>query len=349
MKKHQTFITAYFIAIILLFHTFNSFGQADTIRPVHVGLVYPISSNGLRATDYTNRFSLHAIAGLSKNETALSIAGAANIVKQNANGAQIAGAVNLIGNDASGVQIAGFANLVKKNVEGAQIAGFLNMAENAGAVQIAGFSNIVGKNSKGLQLSGFFNKSENVNVQIAGFLNVAKKVKGVQLAGLINIADSSDYPIGIFNFIKSGEKSVSITIDETMTGMASFRSGGRILYGIAGIGYNFKNNERPLYAVEAGLGAHIPVTERFRINLEAVSLTLSDFKKGTYMKSSLRILPAYRVGSRIEIFAGPTINYVNYSKESGKGLVDKYLWSRTRQDDFQGLFAGFTGGVQILL
>jgi hypothetical protein len=362
MKKQ---IVSLLLFSFLLFFAGKSFGQNDSIRPVHVGLIYPLSSNGVQAAKYTNRFSLHAVAGLSRNETSVAIAGAANVIKQdasgaqiagaintvgrNAKGAQVAGAVNVVGNDASGLQIAGAVNYIKNHGSGYQLAGFANVAGSGSGVQVAGFSNAVTRDLKGVQVAGFLNKSGDVNSQIAGFLNVARNVKGIQLAGFLNIADSSDYPIGIFNFIKNGEKSIGLSIDETMTGLVSFRSGGRVLYGIAGVGYNFKENDRNLFAAEVGMGAHIPVARTFRINTEAINLTLSDFKKGTYMKSSLRILPAYRVGNRIELFAGPTVNYVNYSKETGQGLVDHYFWKKLRQDDFQGLFVGFTGGIQVIL
>jgi len=346
MKNSTTILI---LTLQISLYSFVVSGQSDSTRPVHVGLVYPISSNGLKAAEYTNRFSLHAIAGLSKNETTVAISGAANVVRHNGNGALISGAINAVGNNARGLQLAGLSNIVKNDASGGQVAGFLNLSGSANGAQIAGFANIAARNTKGLQLSGFINKSRDADVQVAGFINVAKNVKGVQLAGLINIADSSDYPIGLFNFIKSGEKSISVTVDETMTGLASFRSGGRVLYGIVGAGYNFQKNDKPLYAVEAGMGAHFAVARNFRVNLEAVNLALSDFKEGTYMKSSLRILPAYRVSSHVVLFVGPTINYVNYSKEKGKGLVDRYLWSKLRQDDFQGLFLGFTGGLQIML
>jgi hypothetical protein len=347
------------------FYAGKSFGQKDSLRPAHIGLVYPISSNGVKAADYTNRFSLHAIAGVSRNETYVGIAGAAQVIKHNASGVQvsgavntvgrdaegvqIAGAVNVIGNNADGVQVAGAVNFIRNHASGSQIAGFANVAGSASAVQIAGFGNIAKSDVRGVQVAGFLNKAGNVNGQIAGFLNVARTVKGVQLAGFLNIADSSDYPIGIFNFIKSGEKSVSLTFDESRTGLVSFRSGGRVLYGIAGIGYNFKDTHRNHYAAEAGLGAHIRLGRSFRINTEAVNLSLTDFKKGTYLKSSLRILPAYRPGSRVEVFAGPTINYVNYSKESGNGLVGRYLWSRLRHGDFQGLYLGCVAGIHIMM
>lgn len=350
MKKSSEILSRIFFATIFFGAiAFSSFGQSDSIRPIHVGLVYPISSNGLSAANYTNRFSLHTIAGISKNEMGAAIAGTANIVKQNASGALIAGAVNIVGNNAKGWQVAGVSNVIKNNANGWQLAGVMNLAGSSHGVQIAGVGNMTAGNAKGLQVAGVINKSRNTNGQIAGVINIAKNVRGIQLAGLINIADSSDYPIGLFNFIKSGEKSISVTIDETMTGMTSFRSGGKVLYGIVGIGYNLKETNRSLYAVEAGMGAHIPILSNLRVNLEAVNLTLSDFKKGTYMKSSLRILPAYRISDRFVVFAGPTINYVNYTKESGKGLVDRYLWSKLRQDDFQGLFLGFSGGIQVML
>lgn len=342
-----------------------SFAQDDSLARIHIGFVYPISSNGQKASIYTNKFSLHAIAGLSKAETGFTLSGVSSLIRENAGGVQItgaanviggsasglqlAGAVNVIGKDASGAQVAGFSNVIKGDVKGAQIAGFMNLTGAVNSGQIAGFANISTKNGNGFQLSGFLNKAQNVNSQISGFANIARKVKGVQLAGFINIADSSDYPIALFNFIKNGEKSVSLSIDETMTSMASFRSGGRVLYGITGVGYNLKDNDEPLYGVEAGLGAHISVADPFRINLEAVSQSLTDFKGGNYFKNSLRILPAYKVGQRFEIFAGPTFNYVSYEREDNYGFIKKFIWKNDGTKDFQGVYVGFSAGVQVIL
>ncbi|MCE7043200.1 hypothetical protein [Dyadobacter sp. CY312] len=348
MKKYSGIIKRVLHTVILSGIVFSSFAQSDSIRPFHIGLVYPISSNGLKAADYTNRFSLHAIAGLSKSETSVAISGAANIVKQDANGAIISGAVNLIGNDARGAQIAGFANIIKNEAKGAQVAGFANITGSAESVQIAGFSNIVKDDAKGLQVSGFLNKGKNVSNQVAGFMNIAKNVKGVQLAGLINIADSSNYPIALLNFVKNGEKSVSLSLDETLTGMATFRSGGRVLYGILGIGYNMENDGKSLYAVESGLGAHFRISNGFRINTEIVSQQLSDFKKGHYSKHNIRLLPAFRVG-RLELFAGPTINYVNYTQDKGYSFIKNYMWSKNGSKDFQGIYAGVVGGLKVIL
>ncbi|ACT96854.1 conserved hypothetical protein [Dyadobacter fermentans DSM 18053] len=356
-----------FIILLMSGTSLPSIAQSDSSSRIHVGFIYPISSNGKQAASITNRFSLHVIAGLSKAETGASISSIANIVKQDAAGAQIAGAANVIGGSASGTQmagvanvigggakgaqLAGFGNIIGGEAQGAQIAGVINLSESSGAAQVAGFANITKKHAKGLQLAGFFNRGEEVNAQMAGFANVAKKVKGIQLAGLINIADSSDYPIAIFNFIKNGEKSVALTFDETMTGVVSFRSGGHVLYGIAGIGYNFKDNAKAMYAAEGGLGAHIPLSSkalggRLRLNLEAVSHTLTDFDGGHYNKNSLRVLPALKWGNHFEAFAGPTLNYVSYDREDNYDFIKKYIWKNNSSDDFQGLFVGFNVGVQ---
>ncbi|HMI62403.1 MAG TPA: hypothetical protein VK518_15910 [Puia sp.] len=275
-----------------------------------------MSTNGVQAKTYTNYFSLNAVAGLSRAETGLSLAGFANVVLDSA----------------SGVQIAGFANVVGRST----------------GVEVAGFGNFARRNSSGVQVAGFINASANAGTQVAGFINVAKKVKGVQIAGFINIADSSDYPIAIFNFVKNGEKSIGVSTDETLTTLLSFRSGGRYLYGIAGLGYNHKG-QRELAAWEVGLGAHLVSTERFRLNVEVVNVGLTDFKHGDWMKSSLRVLPAYRLGSRVEIFAGPSFNYFRARNGQGEDIVDHYLWSDRNSHCYYGLFFGATGGITISL
>ncbi|WP_229216379.1 hypothetical protein [Dyadobacter sp. 3J3] len=315
---------------------------------MHIGLIYPISSNGLNAGEFTNKFSLHAISGISKNETGVAIAGVATVIKENAKGVQISGVANVIGESADGVQVAGFMNIIRHNAKGLPVAGFLNLSESAGPAQIAGFSNITRESVKGVQIAGFLNKSKDVNSQISGFVNLAKKVKGVQIAGLINIADSSDYPIALLNFIKNGEKSVGITVDETATTIASFRSGGRVLYGILGVGYNFKSGNKSLYGLEAGLGAHIPVAEKLRVNAELANLVLTDFKRGDYFKNTLRILPTFRLAENLEIFAGPSLNFVKYSRDKGDDLISHYLWKQRNTKDFTGLYLGFNVGVQYI-
>jgi len=351
MNKYTNIFPGIFMLnFFFLCFSITAFAQTEERTSVaHIGLIYPLSTNGKNAADYTNMFSLHAIAGLSKAETGVAISGISLLIKDSAKGVQISGVSNIILNSSDGVQIAGVANITRHESRGIQIAGFMNFGEEAGAVQVAGFGNVTSKSVKGLQLSGFLNRTEDVNTQISGFMNIAKNVKGVQLAGLINIADSSDYPIGLLNFVKNGEKSISLTVDETATTMASFRSGGRVLYGILGVGYNLKNDDKSLYGIEAGLGAHITVSNKFRINTEVVTQTLSDFKSGDHFKNTLRILPAFKILPQLEIFGGPSLNYVDYSKGKGDGLISHYLWKERRGEDFRGLYFGFNAGMHFIL
>src|SRR5690606_22129835 len=122
---------------------------------------------------------------------------------------------------------------------GLQITGIVNLSENVDGMQLSGTGN-VSQHVKGLQLGGIVNLAHDVKgSQVAGILNKAGRVTGIQLSGIINMADSSDYPIGLINIIKNGERSIGISTDENLSSLISFRSGGRKLYGIIGLGSNF--------------------------------------------------------------------------------------------------------------
>ncbi|MCD6064327.1 MAG: hypothetical protein K0R82_2238 [Flavipsychrobacter sp.] len=353
----------------------SAFAQEKDTRPFHIGLIYPISSNGINAEDYVNYCSINAIAGLSGGERGFcasglgnvimgcaggfTAAGFVNIIKDESKGTQVAGFMNSIGSGAQGLQaagfmnltssgrgtqLAGFANITPGNMEGFQAAGFMNLSCNTG-VQIAGFMNIAG-NVSGLQTAGFTNIAGDVNTQISGFLNVAGKVKGTQI-GFINVAEENDNPIGVVNIIKNGEKNIGITVDESLTTLATFRSGGKNLYGIIGAGYNLRHNDI-LWALETGLGVHAPISKSFRLNFELVASSLTNFYEDTYLKASVRALPSLMLTDRWEIFAGPTFTFTEYSVYDD-GLEANYVWSNTHWDSFFGLHFGAIGGVQFHL
>lgn len=337
-----------FIILVLFLISFNTFAQSEQSQKIHIGLLYPLSTNGTNAGNISNDFSLHAITGLSKDENHLAIYGFAGVVKNNVNGVQLAGFANIVNNEVNGLQAAGFLNLTRVHTNGAQLSGFANISGGLNGLQVAGFANVLRSNGSAKQIAGFANKAGDIKSQIAGFINIAQKVKGVQIAGFINIADSSDYPIGVINIIKNGEKYIGLTADETLTSMVSFRSGGRILYGIVGAGYNMKHAKDNIFVAEAGIGAHIPITHHFRTNIELASLFHFELDRGEYYKAALRILPAYTIG-RCEIFAGPTLNHVNYEEDKGRNLVNRYVWSHRTNDNFNGLYVGLMGGIHFRL
>ncbi|MFA6058006.1 MAG: hypothetical protein WC756_07395 [Taibaiella sp.] len=369
------------VCTILVFFCFVIIAAAQedsicTTRSAHVGFIFPLSTNGVDAPKFSNGFSLHALAGVSREERAFCLSGISSIVKEDATGVmisgiysqvgnhakgvQISGMVNVIGKEAEGVQLAGFANVtgnangtqvagftnVSKNVDGAQIAGFANSSKEVD-VQVAGFSNVT-KRSEALQLAGFINVAQEARTQVSGFINIARKVKGVQIAGFINVAEESNYPIGLINIIKNGEKQLGLTMDEAGTTMLAFRSGGKVLYGIIGAGYNF-DNDNARYAVEGGIGAHFAFNKYFRTNLEITVATLSDLQYDVYMKSSTKLFAAFKIANRIEIFAGPSFNYLGYERGQADIRNDSYLWRERSNNHFNGLYIGATGGIQVNL
>ncbi len=355
---------------------------------VHIGLVYPLSTNGVQAFNYKNQVSLHAIGGASASEEGFCASGFGNVIRYNGNGFIAAGFGNIILDNAEGVQAAGFLNYVKnkthgfqaagfanitgsfegvqtggfanintkatrgvqlggflniaKDMDGFQAAGFTNLAKNAIGAQVAGFGNNV-KDIKGAQVAGFYNIARDVNTQVAGFINIAKNVNGAQV-GFINIADSSDYPVGIINISKKGEKMIGATIDDNLTTLVTFRSGGKYLYGIVGLGANFRY-PTAVYASEAGIGAHIPLAKSFRINLEAVSTSLSDYWTTVQINSTFRVLGAVKLGQRMELFAGPAVHYTFSNDLMFADSRTNYLWSHNQKGYYQNIFIGGLAGL----
>ncbi len=290
------------IAILLVSqYSLSAIAQSSDGGSVHVGLIYPLSNHWTHAKEYSNILSLHVIAGVSKNEQAVSLAG--------------------------------FANIIQEEAKGFQLAGFLNSYENGKGFQLAGFANIARGEVQGLQLAGLINK--------------ASKVHGVQFAGFMNIADSSDYPIGIVNLIEDGTKAIGISVDDDQTILASFRSGGRVLYGIVGIGYNVQNNKQR-YAIEAGLGAHLLSKNQFNLNIEVANTSLIDFEKGIYSKGSIRLIPAYKISKNIEIYGGPAISHIFTNTDEGIDMIKNDIWKRSlKEGEMNAVNIGFLGGVQL--
>lgn len=287
-----------------------------------LSFISPVGTNGKHSAEYTNRYSLNLLVGISKNEEQLTLGGLSNIILNDAKGVQIAGLSNYVGNRGEGVQWAGLANMNKGKFHGLQVAGLFNTAAD---------------------VSG---------VQIGGLLNIAINVKGVQLAGLVNIAENSDVPIGLINIIKNGEIGIAITYDGIGNTIASFRSGGRYTYGILGVGYNHKIKKNGL-VVEAGLGAHIPVVKWFRINNELKATTIGRYNDDESDKlvfnAGYSLLPAFRIGRHFELFGGTSINYMETkNKNAGNVFPNHSLWEGDNSAKLQQVYIGYQVGAQFI-
>jgi hypothetical protein len=342
-------ITKWAFTLIAMVCGINSYSQ-DKERGVNIGFVYPLSIQGVNSKEYTNIFSLHGLVGLSGGERGFTASGFGNMIIGNAGGFQAAGFFNFIGGNAHGFKAAGFMNTYRDGL-GFQAAGFGNFSKSdITGMQVAGFINIA-DSVKGVQSAGFINIAGNVEgTQLAGYVNIAKKVKGVQLSGFINIADSSEYPIAPINIIKNGEKYLGVTTDENASTIVSFRSGSKKLYGIVGVGYNFKNKNEVI-AIQYGLGAHFFARNPFRLNTEGTITHLQGAGHGKVTKTSISVLPAIKLG-KIEIFGGPSLNFVNTTSKTDNDLVSNYLWQRTCNDDdyrLYGMYVGYVAGLHVAL
>lgn len=383
------------LALAIMLVTGNGYGQDKTTfkeSNAHIGLVYPISTNGLEAINYRNRFSLHALAGVSAGEEGFCASGVGNIILHDGNGFVAGGSANIILGNAQGFQAAGFMNYIGKTANGVQAAGFANVTENSTGLQAAGFANVnlkylrgvqlggfanytdkidgfqgagfanvtkkidgsqisgfvnVAKEVKGIQLAGYVNVAEKVKTQISGFINVAGEVKGAQIAGFINIADSCAWPVGLVNISRKGEQFIGVSIDDNRTTTVALRSGGKYLYGIIGAGVNFSFYNEPLYSLEAGIGGHIPFSKSFRLNTEIAVTSLSDYWTTAQITSSFRILPALKLGNRVEIFGGPTFNYEVSDIYFTSQKRSYNLWESTDWQYNQALYIGVIGGLQL--
>ncbi len=358
----------YFKTILLSSIISTTLVHAQEHQRAHVGFTYPLSSNGIQAPHMSNSFSLHALIGVSGGENGAAISGLATIVNGTQKGVLISGLTNITTDTAKGAAIAGLTN-INNDLNGAQIAGLVNVADSLKGCQIAGLSNIsntattqiaglwniskssklqvaglsnVGKNDLAIQVSGLINIVKHSKYQIGGLINIAKKVEGVQIAGLINIAEESKYPIGFINIIKNGEKQLGIGIDEIGNTTLSFRSGGKVTYGIIGIGHNFNFSGAP-HVLELGLGAHLPLNHRFRINFELNNTANTNFWTVSYYKSALRTLVGLQLGKTIELTAGPSFNYVNYMsglKPYSSNEVFKFYGTQSTNTLFVGGYIG---------
>jgi len=308
-----------FVLILLATVTFTSFAQKGDEKhsAFHFSFIPPISTNGINAAQYTNTTSFSLLVGVAKNEEAFGFAGLANIVTNNASGFQFAGLANYVGNEFRGFQLAGLGNIT----------------DNISGFQFAGLGNIAG-NVKGFQFGGLF--------------NVAKNVSGVQFAGLVNIAENNDCPIALLNIIKNGEYSIAATYNEIGSTTFTFRSGGRITYGILGVGYNHKADDKG-FVIEGGFGAHINITRWFRLNNEIKGGMIGDFSDASTFYNSYALLPAFRPARNFEIFGGPSINYMQSDNLKNKDMFPNHsLWKKHTDTKLQQIYIGHQVGVQII-
>jgi hypothetical protein len=371
--EHNRF-ARFFIGSKQLIQSLN-IGNFFASRPYQISVIPGLSSHGLYNSQIVDHFSINLLGGYTAGINGFEAGGLFNInrgdvqyfqaagifnfVGGNARGVQFAGIYNRVLKSASGFQVAGLANNTTDFTSGVQLAGLINKSDRAnGALQIAGIAN-VSKESNGISLAGLSNfagtKStvqvaglmnnggRQTNFQLSALLNLAGRVRGTQI-GLINIADSSDYPFGIINWVKNGQKTLALETDETLFTQLNLRAGGRVMYSLLGIGYQFGKKERK-YQLNFGLGAHIFDSGQFHLSTELTTNLITGFKKGVYQRNSLKVLPGFQLNKYLRFFAGPSITVS--SPDAGVALpASGLILKKPIGPNGQVVSAGISGGLQ---
>lgn len=313
MKKIQSV----FIILLTVFHLSAQMNQGKYV-PFHFSFIPPLSSNGIKASQYTNGASFSILAGMSANERNFTFASISNVIANEARGLQFAGISNYIGKQGQGVAFAGITNIAKGTYKGVQFAGLLNTSKDI------------------------------TGLQFAGLLNIAGKVRGVQFAGLLNIAEESDCPIGLVNIVKRGEMGIALTYDILGNGIVSFRSGGKYTYGIIGFGYNHKLSGDNKTVAEAGYGVHIPCYSWFQINNE-FKVTSTATSDKPFLNASYSLLPSFKIKKHYNIFGGASLNYSTTTEMDNQTLFPQNnLWKKHTDNRLQQLFIGYLVGIQYI-
>ena len=285
---------------------------------------------------------LGGLANITRDTRAIQVAGLTNISKE-LYGIQISGLTN-ISQDAYGLQLAGLTN-ISKDVYGLQVGGLTNISRDTYGLQLAGLFN-VSHDLYGMQLAGLFNCAKDVyGLQFAGLVNVAKRARGVQFASILNVAEESDFPIGLINIIKQGDKGVALTYDILGNAVMSFRSGGKYTYGILGVGCNAQIEER--LVVEVGYGLQVPVCRWLDVNNEFKATTMGYNSGYTRSNFSYLLAPSLTLWRHCNLFAGASINYFMSDRASAATLLPNAgLWRKEGDRGIGQLYLGYQVGVQ---
>lgn len=320
--------------------------QSDTLknRPGQVSFFYPLGTNGLESTKYTNNVSLNLLYGINGGLNGVEIGGLvntnlgkvtgaqwagianinlgetngilfggiANVIKDSSNSVCFAGITNVIGKSATGLHFAGISNTINGKYIGAQFGGITNTSNgNVLGAQFAGISNVANGDVTGTQMAGI-NNVANGNLLGAqfGLINAAKAVTGFQL-GLINIAESYEkgVPLGLISFVKEGYHAVEVAGGESIYGNINVKLGVDELYTIYKVGFASNNSDNYM-TYGLGLGSMYSLTDKAKVSLDLSASHIVQPNSFPRLDLLARADAAFRyhLTDRIGVFGGPSFN-----------------------------------------
>ncbi|MFC5410069.1 LA_2272 family surface repeat-containing protein [Larkinella bovis] len=336
-------------------------------RPIQIGFVPPLSTNGLAAGLFSNRVSINAIGGYAAALDGAEFSGIFSLEKDYAKGAQFSGILNGVRNEVDGAQFAGIVNVVGGPLYGAQFGGIANVVgKTVNGAQFAGIANISGTHVKGAQIAGITNIAESVEgIQIAGIANVAKRVKGTQI-GLINIAENVDgAQIGFLNLAKNGYHRFEAWGGEALHANIGYKMGGnRKFYNIFALGAAWPKGgnarwENLRWGYGYGIGTNQFIGQRNQLSIEAMTYQIQE--EGNYwdelnLLNQVRLSFIFPLHNRIALTVTPTFNVQVTGFETNEGVGTEWVswdvFDRTyhrRWDDEQvrvRMWPGLNVGIQ---
>jgi hypothetical protein len=363
---YKIIITLLFCLFTVIVTAQTDTKQPDKVRPLQLGIITPLGTNGIDSHSIVNYVSINLLGGHSYGNYYFEASSLYNINLYFTSGLQAAFIFNWSGKTENAVQAAGIFNAALDGNASMQFGLTFNIAR-ASTLQLGGVFNIAKEST--LQLGGVFNIAAESTVQLGGAfniakettfqaapilnisagsagtqisaINIAKEVNGLQF-GVINYAeDMNGLPIGLFSFIKNGGKrELAVGFSEGLNTFVSLKSGVNKFYSISSIGINY--TDKPIiYGMGIGFGTQIDWTSEWGTQFELIYYDLFEKKIPGILDLALRRFDANSLGqfkviiSRqfndyFKVFAGPTFNFtMSYYENPNTGEIGTSLspWS----------------------
>jgi hypothetical protein len=338
-------------------------------KPVQLSLTPGLGTHGRMNSQVVNKVSLNIIGGYTFGMNGVELAGIFNIDRKDVGYVQAAGIFNVVGGKVKGVQLAGIhnhdldsvsgvqaagnSNVVRGSLSGVQLSGIANLViKDVKGMQGAGIVNVVWEKTSGVQLAGIVNESRKAvdGVQISGIVNYTKKLKGVQI-GLVNLADtSSGFMFGLINIVKHGRHQLTLSSNEMLPMILSYRTGSHKMYNILQAGFDPGRNEK-VYSYGFGIGNEWTFSPHLALNTELLC-TSQMTGNGRELPHVFRLqtLLTAKLAKGVAVFAGPALSLSSASQaveRDGYKTVLPRAGYGTFSIGGSTAWVGFTAGVSI--
>lgn len=259
------------------------------------------------------------VAGGNLRGAQVSLGG--NLVGATVRGAQFAAFYNGASSDVTGAQLSPGGNVSRGSVRGLQLGGIANWAETASwGIQAAAGANIARADWRGVQVGGAVNWAGSLaGMQLGlvniggdvtggqvGVINVATKARGLQV-GLVNVSDDMEgAPIGLVSVVRQGQLHPELFASDLEPANLAIKLGSRRVYStlFAGTGRS------RTFLAGFGLGVHLG-PEPWWVDLDLAGSSLHTYEQPLRFSNVLgqiRAVAGVQLGSKLAIFAGPTLN-----------------------------------------